>query len=112
MVGRDGAFGILLGATVGTVLLVPADGAAQDSTSVSCADGFYPSPLEVLTRCAEQGFARTQFYLGVMYANGVEGVVPEDDAEAVRWYRLAGEQGRHQSLSCLGCTGRRTDHEA
>ena len=38
MVGRHGAFGILVGAAVGTLLLVPAQGSAQDSLSVSCAD--------------------------------------------------------------------------
>ena len=38
-------------------------------------------------RLAEQGDADAQFNLGVMYANG-EGV-PQDEAEAVRWYRLA-----------------------
>ncbi len=41
MVGRDGAFGILIGAAVGT-LFVSAHGSAQDSTSLSCADVFYP----------------------------------------------------------------------
>jgi len=35
MVGHDGAFGILIGATVGTFFLVPAHGSAQDSLSVS-----------------------------------------------------------------------------
>ena len=33
----------------------------------------------------------------LMYANG-EGV-PEDDAEAVRWYRLAAEDGKLNSLN-------------
>jgi uncharacterized protein len=40
---------------------------------------------------AEQGEASAQYNLGIMYANG-EGV-PENDAEAVKWYRLAAEQG-------------------
>ena len=35
---------------------------------------------------ADQGDAGAQYNLGNMYANG-EGV-PQDDAEAVRWYRL------------------------
>ena len=38
MVGRNGAFGILMGAAVGTLFLVPAHGSAQDSLSVPCAD--------------------------------------------------------------------------
>ena len=32
------------------------------------------------------------FNLGVMYRNGGRGV-PENDAEAVKWYRMATEQG-------------------
>ena len=42
-------------------------------------------------RLAERGLAFAQVNLGLMYDNG-EGV-PENDAEAVRWYRLAAEQG-------------------
>ena len=38
-----------------------------------------------------QGHAGAQFNLGLMYANGA-GVL-KDDAEAVRWYRLAADQG-------------------
>ena len=40
---------------------------------------------------AEQGLAKAQNNLGVMYKNG-EGVL-QDYAEAVKWYRLATEQG-------------------
>ena len=36
---------------------------------------------------AEQGVASAQYNLALMYANG-EGV-PENDAEAVKWYRKA-----------------------
>ncbi|WP_424339039.1 tetratricopeptide repeat protein, partial [Henriciella sp.] len=39
---------------------------------------------------AEQGDAEAQYNLGVMYQNA-EGVT-RDDAEAVRWLRLAAEQ--------------------
>ena len=49
------------------------------------------SSLSETQRLAEQGDALAQYNLGVMYDNG-EGV-PEDDAEAVRWYRMAAEQG-------------------
>ena len=46
MVSHHGAFGILIGAAVGTLFLVPAHGSAQDSLSVSC--GYVGSllPLE------------------------------------------------------------------
>ena len=47
-----------------------------------------------------QGHASAQFNLGVMYDNG-RGVL-KDDAEAVRWYRLAAEQGQAQAQYGLG----------
>ena len=47
--------------------------------------------LETIKKAAEQGDVKAQFYLGFMYAQG-DGV-PEDDAEAVRWYQMAAEQG-------------------
>ena len=49
---------------------------------------------------AEQGHASAQYNLGVMYATG-EGV-PEDDAEAVRWYRMAAEQSNASAQYNLG----------
>ena len=71
--------------------LVPAHGSAQDSLAVSCTYVGPLLPLEDLTRCAELGDAHAQHYLGLKYGAGQS--VPEDDAEAVRWYRLAAEQG-------------------
>ena len=49
---------------------------------------------------AEAGDAAAQYDLGVMYANGLG--VPEDDAEAVRWLRLAADQGRVNIQFLLG----------
>ena len=100
MVSCNGAFGILIGTAVGTLFLVPAHGSAQDTLSVSCADLYSRSPLENLTRCAEQGHAGAQSLLGLKYARGAG--VPEDDAEAVRWYRLAAEQGDAEGQWLLG----------
>ena len=51
-------------------------------------------------RLAEQGNAEAQFSLGLMYDNG-EGV-PENDAEAMRWYRLAAEQDDADAQVNLG----------
>ena len=53
--------------------------------------GDFQTALKEWKPLADQGHAYAQYYLGLMYANG-EGVV-EDDAEAVRWYRLAADQG-------------------
>ena len=58
------------------------------------------SSLLETRRLAEQGDALAQSNLGVMYDNG-EGV-PEDDAEAVRWYRMAAEQGNASAQNNLG----------
>ena len=57
--------------------------------------GDYQTALREWLIDANQGDAAAQFNLGLMYANG-EGV-PENDAEAVRWYRLAAEQGHYQA---------------
>ncbi len=40
---------------------------------------------------AKRGIASSQYQLGAMYARG-DGV-PEDQAAAIKWYRLAAEQG-------------------
>jgi TPR repeat protein len=60
---------------------------------------FAQIPADLLAR-AEQGDALAQSNLGFMYATG-DGV-PEDDAEAVRWYRLAAAQGHAPAQSNLG----------
>ena len=53
-----------------------------------------------LRALAEQGDASAQSNLGLMYATGKG--VPQDDAEAVRWYRLAAEQGHAEAQATLG----------
>ena len=49
---------------------------------------------------ANAGDADSQYSLAVMYANGLG--VPQDAAEAVRWFRLAAEQGHASAQSSLG----------
>ena len=49
---------------------------------------------------AEQGDAEAQHNLGVRYAYGIG--VPHNDAEAVRWYRLAADQGDTSAQYILG----------
>jgi TPR repeat protein len=49
---------------------------------------------------AEQGNADAQFNLGIMYDNGED--VPQDHAEAARWYRRAAEQGHAGGQFNLG----------
>ncbi|HAC06405.1 MAG TPA: hypothetical protein DCF71_11160, partial [Gemmatimonadetes bacterium] len=73
---------------------------AKAGQSALCEGLSEGSPLEDLRRCAEQGDARAQTNLGRMYANGRG--VPEDKAEAVRWYRLGAEQGYAIAQTTLG----------
>ena len=47
--------------------------------------------IEQLLKKAHQGNAQAQFELGVFYYSGLG--VSKDDAEALKWYRLAAEQG-------------------
>ena len=62
--------------------------------------GEYETALREFLPLAEQGDAAAQNNLGVMYDNG-EGV-PQDDAEAVRWYRKAAEHGNATAQYNLG----------
>ena len=56
--------------------------------------------IDALRARAEQGLAEAQVNLGNMYRNGRG--VPEDAAEAVRWWRLAAEQGYARAQASLG----------
>ena len=55
---------------------------------------------QALFRRAQQGDAEAQSNLGFMYLIGRG--VPEDDAEAVKWYRKAAEQGYALAHCSLG----------
>ena len=60
-----------------------------------------PQELKFLTNDAENGIADAQFKLGMMlYAHGQ--VLPQDDEKAVKWYRLAAEQGNSEAQYALG----------
>tara|TARA_R110002126_G_C10370575_1_gene493378 strand:- start:246 stop:782 length:537 start_codon:yes stop_codon:yes gene_type:complete len=58
------------------------------------------SEFDEMKALADQGIAYAQNNLGFMYDNG-EGV-PENDAEAVKWFRKAAEQGYAAAQFNLG----------
>jgi TPR repeat protein len=60
----------------------------------------YATTLRLLKPLADQGDADAQNLLGLMYGNG-QGV-PKDDAQAVKWYRLAADQGGALAQVSLG----------
>ena len=66
----------------------------QATSAVTAAD------FAATKKDAESGDAEAQYNLGLMYDNG-EGV-PQDNAEAVKWYRLAADQGKALGQLNLG----------
>lgn len=61
--------------------------------------GDYATAYRELRPLAEQGGAGAQYHLGTMYATGRG--VPQNLAEAVKWYREAADQGYTDALSNL-----------
>ncbi len=56
-----------------------------------------------LMQMAQQGNVDAQFNLGQKYESGVD--IPKDNKAAVKWYRLAAEQGQAKAnLTLVGCT--------
>ncbi len=58
--------------------------------------GEYAAMLKEMKPLAEQGHAKAQNNLGVMYKSGKG--VPQDYTEAVKWYRLAAEQSYAEAV--------------
>ncbi len=51
----------------------------------------YSRAIEILKPLAENGNAKAQITMGIMYDYGHG--VPKDSAESIKWYRMAAEQG-------------------
>jgi hypothetical protein len=62
--------------------------------------GDYETAYRLIKPLAEQGLPEAQFNLGLMYEMG-QGV-PQNYAEAVKWYRKAAEQGFAEAQYNLG----------
>ncbi len=92
----------LMAALFAIVLAFAAPVAAQDFEAGFKAyrDGDYAAALLEWRPLAEQGQARAQAMLGIIYDNGLG--VPEDDAGAVKWYRMAADQGDTNGQYKLG----------
>ena len=63
--------------------------------------GDYATAMRLLRPFAEKGNVVAQFDLGVMYASDGQGV-KQDNAEAVKWYRKAANQGYAKAQAGLG----------
>ena len=69
-------------------------------TVVLASNAFAAPDFDETMAEANQGAAYAQYNLGVMYDNGMG--VPENDAEAVKWYRKAADQGYAKAQFNLG----------
>ena len=69
-------------------------------TALLAFQGAAASKFDETKALAELGMAAAQYDLALMYGNG-EGV-PENDAEAVKWYRKAADQGNADAQYNLG----------
>jgi len=69
--------------------------AGIEAAMTAYANGDYKTALAEFTAEAKAGNAMAQFQLGLMYASG-KGTAP-DYKEALRWYRMAAEQGHREA---------------
>jgi len=74
-----------------TLLSAPALGADFDKGFSAFQRGDYATALREWTPLAEQGHAKAQHNLGLMYRQGMG--VEKDFTAAAEWYRRAAEQG-------------------
>ena len=96
---RDLSVRVLLAAALICGAIAPAWADYWDGKAAYKA-GDYTTALKEWRPLAEQGDAGAQYNLGFMYDRGYG--VPENDAEAEKWYRLAAEQGLAIAQSSLG----------
>ena len=82
-----------------SLMLLPAMGSAQTWLETAVIRQ-HAEQLPETTRLAEQGDASAQYKLGNFYREGK--VVPQDYAEASKWYRLAALQGHGDAQFHLG----------
>ncbi len=64
------------------------------------ANGKMPTPAEKYLQTAQRGKPRGQLNLGLCYYDGRD--VPQDAAEAVRWFKLAARQGLAEAEFYVG----------
>ncbi len=72
-----------------------------EDADAAFARGDYATGLRLLHKLADQGDARAQVELGVMYVLG-DGGLGTDDAEPVKWFRKAADQGNARAQFWLG----------
>ena len=83
-----------------TALMQPNEAGDLQAGAIAFMREDYATALKTFRPLAEQGNAKAQTIMGVLYDRGLG--VPQDDTEAVRWYRLAAEQRNAEAQFFLG----------
>jgi cell division septation protein DedD len=91
---------VIVACVVVALLVPPVQAGPLDDASAAYHRGDFAAALKLIRPLAEQGDARAQANLGVLYENG-QGV-PQDDTEAAKWYRKAADQGDASAQFKLG----------
>jgi putative methionine-R-sulfoxide reductase with GAF domain len=84
-------------ASTRTITAQPANTSTKPAVTIGAET---TNDLESLRGLAQQGDAAAQFAVGARYATGED--VPQDYAEAVRWFTMAAEQGHTVAQATLG----------
>ena len=88
---RPALFRVMLTAWLMSVAIPGvAIGGPFEDASAAFTRGDYTTALGLLRPLAEQGLAKAQYALGAMYDHGWG--VPQNYAEALKWYRLAADR--------------------
>jgi TPR repeat protein len=75
-------------------------GAGFDEGMAAARRGRHRAAYDIWLPLAEQGDIRAQYNIGVLYDRGLG--VPQNFAEATRWYRIAAERGHVDAQANLG----------
>ena len=71
-----------------------------DDATAAYDRGDYATSVRLIRPLADQGNATAQNRLGSMYSNGLG--VPQNNAEAEKWFQLAADQGHASAQNNLG----------
>lgn len=97
--GRRLAIGLLALAFVSSLAAGAFGGPYEDATA-AFGRGDFATAYRLIRPMAEQGSAKAQYNLAIMYYNGYG--VPQDLAETAKWYRKAADQGHPAAQYNLG----------
>lgn len=91
---------ILVSIILSVLFALPAAADQNEDALAAYSRGDYATALRLMQPLANEGNARAQDKLGLMYYNGYG--VQKDYAEAARWLRKAADQGIATSQNVLG----------